>query len=366
MGDFLAHKFAAFERLLLSNSLMDWLIAAIVGVAVWSALWIMRRLIASHYKKYADAQHRLPIRLIAYLISNTKQILFLAMALYAAQASLTLPDRVQHLVSNIVLILILCQVGLWAGRSVRFYLETKELERGADRVFAGSLDIINFVARLAIWSLLILVALDNLGVNITALLAGLGVGGVAVALALQNVLGDLFASLSIALDKPFVVGDSLVIDAYIGKVEHIGIKTTRLRSESGEQIILSNADILKSRVRNYGRMQEQRALATIRVPYDTPPDKLHGIPKLLEGIVREQANARFDRCHLKTLGDSALLFELSYFVQQPAVNPLLDLQQAVNFRIIDEFRRLGVEFDYPTQRVILTRPRDAADAIARP
>jgi small-conductance mechanosensitive channel len=366
MGDFLAHKFAAFERLLLSNSVLDWLIAAIVAAAVWSALWILRRLIASRYIKYADAQRRLPIRLIAYLIGNTKQILFAALALYAAQASLTLPDRVQHLVSNIVLILILCQVGLWAGRSVAFYLRTKELERGADQVFAGSLDIINFVARMLIWSLVVLVALDNLGVNITALLAGLGVGGVAVALALQNVLGDLFASLSIALDKPFVVGDSLVIDTYIGKVEHIGIKTTRLRSETGEQIILSNADILKSRVRNFGRAQEQRALATIRVTYDTPAGKLHEIPKLLEGIVREQENARFERCHLKTLGDSALLFELSYFVQQPSLNPLLDLQQAVNFRIIDEFRRMGVEFDYPTQRVILARQPTAADATTRP
>jgi small-conductance mechanosensitive channel len=366
MGEFLAHKFTALQRLLLSNSLMDWLIAAIVAAAVWSALWIMRRLIASRYKKYADTQRRMPIRLIAYLIGNTKQILFIAVALYAAQASLTLPDRVQHLVSNIVLILILCQAGLWAGRSVHFYLEMKELERGADRVFAGSLDIINFVARMLIWSLVILVALDNLGVNITALLAGLGVGGVAVALALQNVLGDLFASLSIALDKPFVVGDSLVIDTYIGKVEHIGIKTTRLRSETGEQIILSNADILKSRVRNFGRAQEQRALATIRVTYDTPADKLHEIPKLLESIVRGQENARFERCHLKTLGDSALLFELSYFVQQPNLNPLLDLQQAVNFRIIDEFRRIGVEFDYPTQRVILAGQRIAAAAPAAP
>ena len=194
--------------------------------------------------------------------------------------------------------------------------------------------------------MLILVALSNLGVNITALLAGLGVGGVAVALALQNVLGDLFASLSIALDKPFVVGDSLAIDAFTGKVEHIGIKSTRLRSESGEQIILSNADILKSRVRNFGRAQEQRVLATMRVGYETPSDKLRSIPKLLEGIVREQANARFERCHLRTLGDSALQFELSYFVQQPSVNPLLDLQQSVNLRIIEEFRRLKVEFDY--------------------
>jgi small-conductance mechanosensitive channel len=222
-------------------------------------------------------------------------------------------------------------------------------------MFVGPLDIINFVARMLIWSLLILLALDNFGVNITALLAGLGVGGVAVALALQNVLGDLFASLSIALDKPFVVGDSLNIDTYTGSVEHIGIKTTRLRSESGEQIILSNADILKSRVRNYGRMPEQRVLTTLRVDYATAAGTLQGIPALLEGIVRAQANLRFDRCHLKTLGESSLLFELSYFVMQPKLNPLMDLQQLVNFRIIDEFQRLGIAFALPTQRIVIDR-----------
>jgi small-conductance mechanosensitive channel len=259
-----------------------------------------------------------------------------------------------------VLLLILVQVGLWAGRTLRFYLATKEAERGADQVFAGSLDIINFVSGMLIWSLLILVALDNFGVNITALLAGLGVGGVAVALALQNVLGDLFASLSIALDKPFVVGDSLTIDTFVGKVEHIGIKTTRLRSEGGEQIILSNADILKSRVRNYGRAPELRALATIRIAYSTPLEKIKAIPSLLEGIVREHEHARFDRCHLKTLGDSSLLFELSYFVRQPSANPLLDLQQAVNYRILDAFRGLGVEFAYPAQLVVLDRAESAA------
>jgi small-conductance mechanosensitive channel len=272
-----------------------------------------------------------------------------------------LPDTIRHSVSNTVMVLILIQVGLWAGRTVRFYLEMKELERGADRVFAGSLDIIGFVARMLIWSLLILVALDNVGVNITALLAGLGVGGVAVALALQNVLGDLFASLSIALDKPFVIGDSLTIDAYVGKVEHIGIKTTRLRSESGEQIILSNADILKSRVRNFGRLSEQRILATLRLGFDTPVERLKAIPKLLESIVREHPPARFERCHLKTLGESSFQFELSYFVQQPTVNPILDLQQAVNFRIIDEFKSLGVEFAYPAQPVVLDRQRPALE-----
>src|SRR5450755_1850209 len=355
MADFRNVTLGASERIFYGNSIADWLIAGIVAVAVWSSLSLLRRLIAARSKRFAVDDRSVPIRLIFHLISNTKQFSFLALALYAGQENLTLPPKLQHIVWNFVLILILAQAGLWAGRSVRFYLQIKEMERGTDRLFAGSLDIINFVARMLIWSLLMLVALDNLGVNITALLAGLGVGGVAVALALQNILGDLFASLSIALDKPFVVGDNLNVDTFIGKVEHIGIKTTRLRSETGEQIIFSNADLLKSRLRNFGRAQEQRALATIRVTYETPSDKLTGIPKLLEGIVREQANSRFERCHLKTLGDSALLYELSYFVQQPNLNPLLDLQQAVNFRIIDELHRMGVEFDYPTQRVILAR-----------
>ena len=359
MGDYFAHQFGALQRVLAGNSLIEWLIAGVVGVAVWFGLWILRQLIAAHYKRYASAQHRLPIRLLSYLVGNTKQFLFFAIALYAAQESVSLPPRIAHILSNAVLILILLQVGLWAGRAVRFYLESKQLERGADQLFSGSLDIINFVARMLIWSLLILVALDNLGVNITALLAGLGVGGVAVALALQNVLGDLFASLSIALDKPFVVGDGLVIDTFNGKVEHIGIKSTRLRSDSGEQIVLSNADILKSRVRNFGRAQEQRVLASLRVAYATPSEALRRIPKLLEGLVHEQANLRFERCHFKTIGETALHFELSYFVQQPAVNSLMDLQQAVNFRIVEEFRHLGVEFDYPTQRVLL--PARAAD-----
>src|SRR5579872_1312627 len=231
MGEYLAKKLGAAQALLLGIAPADWLIAGGIGVIVWAALWIVRNWIAARYKKHSGAKNPTLIRLIAYLIGSTTQIFFFAIALDAAQESLNLPDRIQRVVANTALILVLTQVGLWARRAVRFYLEMKELERGADRVFSGSLDIINFVAGMLIWSLLILVALDNLGVNITALLAGLGVGGVAVALALQNILGDLFASLSIALDKPFVIGDSLTIDTFVGKVEHIGIKTTRLRSE---------------------------------------------------------------------------------------------------------------------------------------
>jgi small-conductance mechanosensitive channel len=346
--------------LVLGTPLRDWLLAGALGAAVWLLLLLIRKFIASRHKGYSAGPHAAALRLLVYLLANTTQVLFLAAALYVALQVLTLPDKIERGVLHAVMILILLQFGLWAGRAVRFYLEMQQLARGADRVFAGSLDIIRFVARLLIWTLLVLMALDNLGVNITALVAGLGVGGVAVALSLQNILGDLFASLSIALDKPFMVGDSLTIDTFVGKVEHIGIKTTRLRSESGEQIILSNADILRSRVRNYARLEEQRILVTIRATYDTPSEKLKELPKLLERIVREQTVVRFERCHLKTLGESSFLFELSYFVQQPAVNSVLDVQQAVNFRIIEELRTLGVEFAYPAQQVWVGQPKIGA------
>jgi small-conductance mechanosensitive channel len=355
MADWLHHTLG-LSGLFYGNSFADWAVAGFVTASTWLGLSIVRRLIVARGKRLAESGRPTPVRLIFHLLAHTKQFLIVALAVYAGQEDLVFAPKAQHIVDTAVVMALLLQMGLWAVRALKFYLEIKELERGPDRGFTGSLDIINFVAQMLIWSLLCLVALENLGINITALLAGLGVGGVAVALALQNVLGDLFASLSIALDKPFVVGDRLVIDAFAGVVERIGIKTTRLRSDAGEQIILSNADILKSRVRNFGRAPEQRALATIRVPYATTRETLHAIPKLMESIVREQPNARFERCHLKGIESAWLEFELSFFVQQPRLNSLLDLQQAVNYRIIDEFRRIGVAFAYPTQRIVVDAP----------
>jgi small-conductance mechanosensitive channel len=358
LADFLKDPPGISVHGLWGNSLADWIIAAIVFAAVWASLSIVKRLIVSrHAQLVGDPKKPTLLRLFCHLIAQTRQFFVLSLALYLGQVDLTFPDRLQHAVNVTGFLLLLFQIGLWAGAAVRFYLQIKEAGRDPDRAVAGSLGIIRFVAYALIWSLLFLVALENFGVNITALLAGLGVGGVAVALALQNVLGDLFASLSIALDKPFSVGDRLMIDTYAGVVEHVGIKTTRLRSEGGEQIILSNADLLKSRLRNFGRASELRILAPIRVGYATPSETLREIPKLLKIIVSEQQNARFERCHLTTIADSCLQFDLSYFVRQPKVNPVLDLQQAVNLRIVEEFRRLGVEFAYPAQRVVIDRER---------
>ena len=352
MGNFIKQTFETPERLLYGNSVAEWIGAAIVAFAIWAALWFARGIVTSRYKRYSNIEHPTVLRFAAYLIGHTTQVLFAAAALYAVKESLIFPPRIERLLSNAVLILVLLQVGLWAARTLNFYLDLKERQRGVDRSFAGSLNIIRFLGRILIVALLALVALDNLGVNITALLAGLGVGGIAVALALQNILGDLFASLSIALDKPFIVGDYLSIDTFTGTVDRIGIKTTRLRSETGELIVMSNADILKSRVRNFGRAQELRILTTLRVPFDTPAEKLRRYRSSPHRSSPSRSSRASSAATSRRSASGRCNTNCRIFGKTPMTHPLLDLQQAVNFRIIEEFRRNGIEFAYPTQRVV--------------
>jgi small-conductance mechanosensitive channel len=217
------------------------------------------------------------------------------------------------------------------------------------------MNILLFVLYAVIWAVTVLLALSNLGVNITALVAGLGVGGIAVALAMQAILGDLLASLSIALDRPFVLGDTLRVDNFEGAVEQIGVKSTRLRSVSGEQIIIANADLLKSRVRNLGRATERRALFSLALSYQTRSELLDQVPQLVADSVAGYPGTRFVHCLLRELGESALLFEVCFFV---ALRPDRDepsaALDAVNRAILRRFAAAGLEFAYPT-RTVLTR-----------
>jgi small-conductance mechanosensitive channel len=187
------------------------------------------------------------------------------------------------------------------------------------------------------------------------LIAGLGVGGIAVALAAQNILGDLFASLSIVVDKPFVVGDFIVIDDFLGTVDRIGLKTTRLRSLSGEQLIFSNADLLKSRIRNYRFMRERRIVFSFGVEYETPLPALETIPGTVREIIEAQERTRFDRAHFKSYGASALDFEVVYYVLVPEFNTYMDIQQAINFELFRRFADAGIGFAYPTQKLYVSR-----------
>ena len=215
--------------------------------------------------------------------------------------------------------------------------------------------------RLMLYALVVLLALDNIpGVEVTALVGSLGISGIAVALAVQNVLSDLFASLSIALDKPFVLGDYVEVGPESGTVEHVGLKTTRIRRLSGEELIIGNNDLLNSRIRNFGRMEERRAVFSICTAAETPHQRVSRIPQLLREIVEGQPQTRFERAHFVQFGPSSLDFEVAYFIQTPDFDQYMDTQHAINLAIMRRFTEEEIQIPYPTQMVYVAHPEEQA------
>jgi small-conductance mechanosensitive channel len=340
---------------LLHNSLADWLLAGLAFLLTFTVLPLARRYLNARRRRYAQRELPAAIGLLAHLAAHTSRIVLWTVALYAAESMLSWPARIDRVFDVAIVIGFWLQVGLWAMAAVRYGLQRRRAQ-GEEPQLAGSINILLFVAQLLVWGIVILLALSNLGVDITALVAGLGIGGIAIALAVQTVLGDLFASLSIALDKPFVIGDALKIDDVEGTVEQIGIKSTRLRSVSGEQIILSNNDLLKSRVRNLGRMPERRGQFRFALAYDTPRERLERIAGLVRAVVEAQPGARFATCHLKELGESGIVFEGSFYVQHARVPDIGGALDAVNRGILAACAEHGIAFAYPVRSVLL---RDA-------
>jgi small-conductance mechanosensitive channel len=345
----------AFHQILIDNSLSDWLAAALVFVLIFTVLPLVRGYLRARRSRYANRDLPSPVALLAHLADRTSRIVLWIVALFCAERILTLPHGLDRAFEIAIVAGCWLQVGIWGGAAARFGL-THSQERSGDPALTGSIDVVLFALRLIIWVVVALLALENLGINVGPLIAGLGVGGIAIALAVQTILGDLFASLSIALDKPFIVGDSLRIDSFEGVVEQIGIKSTRLRSVTGEQIIISNADLLKSRVRNLGRASEWRALFTLNVAYDTPATLIEQVPQLVEAAVAGYEGTRFVHCLLKQLGESGLSFEVCFFV---GIGPGRDLNRAldqVNRAILRSFAEGGIAFATPAHTVWL---RDA-------
>ena len=345
---------------LLGNTLADWTLALLAFLVTFTVLPLLRGWIKSRRRRWAVAQRTQPvaIELAALLVERTSRLFLLAVAVYFAVTQLTLPHRAERAIEIATVFVFWFQVGRWAMAAVRFAVDRRRQRAAiADAALAGSIEIIVFVAGVVVWTLALLLALDELGVEVKPLLAGLGIGGIAVALALQAVLGDLLASVSIALDKPFTVGDALVIEDFNGTVEYIGVKSTRLRSISGEQIIMSNSEVLKCRLRNYGRLRERRSAFAFTLMYDTPTEVLRAIPEAVRAIVQGQPHTRFDRCHLMSFAPTGLAYEIVYFVLVPDFRTYADLQQTINIAILERFRELGVQFATPPLR---PRPTYAA------
>jgi small-conductance mechanosensitive channel len=343
-----------FGKALFGNDLQQWTIAIGITLAVLMAVLLLRRWVRSKYATLA-ATPQIELLELPLLVASRTTVLFICIiAVFAGLVTLDLPKKFEKLSLTLVTIAAFWQMGAWASTAVRGWLEHRQRRASAaDRAAVGTLGIIGFIARGLIWALALLLTLDNLGINITALVAGLGIGGIAVALAVQNVLGDLLASLSITLDRPFVVGDAVTVGDFSGTVEQIGVKSVRLRSVSGEEIIMPNADLLASRVRNWGRLRERRIEFTLGVALDTPREQLTRLPEALRAVIEREHDVRFDRAHFAKISTSALEFIVVYFVTVPDYNRYMDVQQSINLDIIQLLEREAIELAYPTQRLWL-------------
>ena len=338
----------------LGNTPREWIVAGATFAVLLALLLLSRRFLVSWLRPVAQRTESPVDDVLIDLLGRPRTAFIVVVALASASVLLRMPSEVRHRVRTLFILALIIQGALWAnglvGLLIRSYRKHHDPDDGDAATAATAL---SFISRLVLTAVFVLLLLDNLGINITALVAGLGVGGIAVALALQNLLGDLFAAFSIYTDKPFVVGDSIQVDQLSGTVERIGLRSTRIRSSGGEQLIIANTDMLKSRVRNFRRMDTRAIVFLTRLSYEMPAALLAGVPGLIREIIEGQKAVRFDRAHFRSYGEWALEFESAYTVLASDFNAYMDVQQAINYAIYDRFQAEGIAFALPTRRVEL-------------
>jgi small-conductance mechanosensitive channel len=345
------------NRIFFENTLGCWLIALGTALGVLLILLLAKRFLIHRLVRLLKKSQNEVDDFLIPVLQQTKWFSLLAAGLYLGSFALSLPEVISDWFWKGLRLILALQVGFWGTGVIVHYISKGvaskiEQDHGED---ATTLDALGLLSKIALWTVLALIILDNLGVKINSLVTSLGIGGIAVALAIQNILGDLFASLSIALDKPFVIGDFVVVGDFEGDVEDIGLKSTRIRSLSGEELIFANTDLLKSRIRNFKRLEKRRISFSFGIVYGTPADQLEHIPRIVEEIIAPLEHAEFERTHFRSLGDFALEFTVSYYVLLPEYAVYLDLQQKINLALYQRFEELGIEFAYPTQKVLVDR-----------
>jgi small-conductance mechanosensitive channel len=342
-----------------NNSLREWLIASGIALAVYAVLMLVRRILGRRLQAAVGGTRfrgSFLVQMATNLAGRIHWFFILLVAVYVGTYYVDLPARARNVADAVLPVALFLQITLLASYAFSVWAEDyARRKRQEDPAAATALTVAKFVGHVAIWTAFLLLALENLGFDVNTLVAGLGIGGVAIAFALQNILGDLFASVSIILDKPFETGDFIIVGDKMGTVEKIGIKTVRVRSLSGEQLVFSNNDLLQSRIHNYKRMNERRVLFTLGVTYQTPSEKLERLPQIIREAIESQEKTRFDRSHFRDFGNFSLNFEAVYYVLEPDYNLMMDIQQNVNLAIVRAFEKEGVEFAYPTQTLYVQR-----------
>lgn len=331
------------------------LIAAVAAVVTYLVLTLLQGWAVARARRVASEHdaHRGPAQLLMEVLSGTSHLLIVLAALLVGAGMLDLPGRWPARVEQLWFLAVALQVGLWGTRATALVVERYRVHHGATSPtqISASATLMSWGLRTLLWATVLLAILSNVGVNITAFVASLGVGGIAIALAVQSVLGDLFASVAIAVDKPFEVGDFIVVGGVAGTVQQIGVKTTRISALSGEQVVMSNTDLLKQTINNYRYMRERRIVFNFRVPYGTSAEAAEAISQAVRRIIEAEPNARFDRAHLQAFGETGLTYEVVYIVLDPGYNVYMDLQQKINLALMRALQALDVPFAVPERRV---------------
>lgn len=343
-------------------------LALVVALVSYLVISLVLNFAVSRMRKISQRTSNHVDDTVVEVLAATNRIFLMLAALLIGLSMLDLSDRWNARVSHLWFIALALQLGVWFTRAIAIGLrryQERHSSAGMTQVSAST-TLMSWSLRTLLWATVVLAILSNLGVNITAFVASLGVGGIAIALAVQNVLGDLFASLSIAVDKPFEVGDFIAFDSQVGTVQYIGLKTTRIRSLSGEQIIIGNTDLLKQIVKNFKRMTERRIVFKFGVTYDTTAEQAEAIPGIVKRIIEARENVRFDRAHFQGFGDSSLDFEAVYIVTDPSYLIYMDEQQAINLQLMRELAAIGVDFAFPTRTLHIASVPAGADASIAP
>lgn len=343
-----------FNLIFLGNTVQSYLI--FLGSLVLSFIFILilKRVIIKRLCSWAAKTPTSLDDMIARAAKKFLMPLLYIGALYLNTKWLVLSPGVSRAIDIIALagITILGAVVL---SSLSVYLFNKALEKKQKASDKLAVRWIGVIIKVAIWACALLLFLGNIGADITPLIAGLGIGGIAIAFAAQAILEDIFSFVTIFFDRPFEIDDFIIVDDLMGTVEHVGIKTTRVRSINGEQLIFSNKDLTNSRVRNYKRMENRRVLFSFGVTYGTPLEKLKEIPLLVKSIIEGVEGTKFDRAHFKEFGDSSLNFEIVYYVLNQEFSFYMDIQQKINFAIKEEFEKRGIEFAFPTRTLYIEK-----------
>jgi small-conductance mechanosensitive channel len=351
----------------LNNSLEDWALALAVTLLCGAAMLFLRRTVlrrvAATSRRAADKKVD---DFLAAMLSRTYLLFIVVFAAYFGSTMLDLSAKRELFVARIAVAALLLQLAIWGDVGLRAWRDQYRSGNGDNGDRRASSSVLCFMLRLGLWTIVTLMVLDNFGINITTLVASLGVGGIAVALAVQNILGDLFASLSIMLDKPFEIGDFIIVGEVLGSVEHIGLKTTRLRGLGGEQVVFSNGDLLKSRIHNHKRMETRRVAFILRVAYGISEEQLCRVPRIIREIISAKPNIDFERAHFFRWSEWSLDFEVVYHFRSPDYILHMDAQQDIFLDIYRRFQQEDIPFAHPLSIVRLADPHLAGATPPRP